>query len=566
MVKKFAVLFFSLFLVLFVPGKVQAAKVPTITGQVRNATTDAPIPGVWVAMTSAGCPACEACQQAPGTRYEQTDINGVFSFAPVIPTANITAGGSCNDPRVGQLVDTDLDGSNDTERIPDINGCIWPSTDSSGNPIVLEACTNDFGCFGVPFSFTGVLPDGWSGSFDVISDVNFANAAEDFTIGVGTLYYYDSPPPPPVNPPPTVSITFPWSGASVIPGQAINLTAQASDDSAVASVEFFVNGTSVGVDTTGVSGEYSVSWVPPGAGVYTVVGEATDDDGDTTVSSGVTFSAAALTPWWQVSGGPVISGGNIISRIPVSCISSPTCQEYLILENLASPTDAVAVFSGTADLSADSGSSGEVSASGRWLVNSATRSNIYNYALFENLASSRIFTDLGTNAIITTGDINSAFEDGSYAWIRADGEVSLGAAGGAPMVQVNNKKVILMVDGDLTIYDRVDIQNIGNGFLMVIVSGNIDVSPDVVSSGLNDPAIEGLYLADGTFSTGTTGGTDELLVIQGSVAAASLNLERDTGAASADAPSEYFIYSPELIVGYPSQLSEKHLRWQEAAP
>ena len=54
----------------------------------------------------------------------------------------------------------------------------------------------------------------------------------------------------PANPLPTVNITNPVAGAQMNPGDSLNLTASATDDSGVASVEFFLNGVSVGVDTT----------------------------------------------------------------------------------------------------------------------------------------------------------------------------------------------------------------------------------------------------------------------------------------------------------------------------
>jgi hypothetical protein len=84
-----------------------------------------------------------------------------------------------------------------------------------------------------------------------------------------------SEPPSPVDNPPSVSITNPAEGATVS-GQVI-VTADALDDIGVVQVEFFVNGVSIGADTTGGDG-WSASWDTTGYsnGDYTVSATATD--------------------------------------------------------------------------------------------------------------------------------------------------------------------------------------------------------------------------------------------------------------------------------------------------
>ena len=84
---------------------------------------------------------------------------------------------------------------------------------------------------------------------------------------------------------PTVSVTAPADGATLT-GAAVTISATAADDVAVASVEFFVGATSVGVDTTA---PYSVTWdstsVPDGAVSITAV--ATDTSTNHTTSAAV---------------------------------------------------------------------------------------------------------------------------------------------------------------------------------------------------------------------------------------------------------------------------------------
>ena len=89
--------------------------------------------------------------------------------------------------------------------------------------------------------------------------------------------------PGPVDNPPSVTLTDPVESATVS-GTEVLVAATADDDNGVTQVEFFVDGNSIGVDTTA---PYSVSWdsttVPDGA--YTVSATATDTIGQTASDS-----------------------------------------------------------------------------------------------------------------------------------------------------------------------------------------------------------------------------------------------------------------------------------------
>jgi PKD repeat protein len=76
--------------------------------------------------------------------------------------------------------------------------------------------------------------------------------------------------------PPSVTVTNPNEGATVF--GTINVTANASDDNGVTQVEFFVDGNSIGVDTTD---PYDISWDTTAVtdGSHTVMAEATDTIG-----------------------------------------------------------------------------------------------------------------------------------------------------------------------------------------------------------------------------------------------------------------------------------------------
>ena len=80
--------------------------------------------------------------------------------------------------------------------------------------------------------------------------------------------------------PPNVTITAPTDGSTQ--ADSVTITADATDDSAVVQVEFFVDGNSIGVDTDGDNG-WTATWSTGayGDGSYTITATATDDASQT---------------------------------------------------------------------------------------------------------------------------------------------------------------------------------------------------------------------------------------------------------------------------------------------
>lgn len=93
---------------------------------------------------------------------------------------------------------------------------------------------------------------------------------------------------------PQTSITAPANGSSAILGSTVNLVATASDNVAVTKVDFLVNGSIVGSDTTA---PYEYAWNTAGknAGTYTVTTKAYDAAGNT-ATSGVVQVTLTTTP------------------------------------------------------------------------------------------------------------------------------------------------------------------------------------------------------------------------------------------------------------------------------
>jgi hypothetical protein len=89
---------------------------------------------------------------------------------------------------------------------------------------------------------------------------------------------------------PEVSIVFPANNAQV--GGIVNVTADATDDTGVANVQFYVDGVAAGVPDT--TDPYALAWDTRTVsnGAHTLTALATDIEGHTTLSSPVTVNVA----------------------------------------------------------------------------------------------------------------------------------------------------------------------------------------------------------------------------------------------------------------------------------
>jgi hypothetical protein len=98
---------------------------------------------------------------------------------------------------------------------------------------------------------------------------------------------------PTTNVRPAVTLTSPVNGGSMAAPATIALAATATDsDGTIAKVEFFAGATKLGED---LAAPFTWSWARVPAGVYTLTAKATDDDGATTISAGITFTVTAST-------------------------------------------------------------------------------------------------------------------------------------------------------------------------------------------------------------------------------------------------------------------------------
>jgi len=272
-------------------------------------------------------------------------------------------------------------------------------------------------------------------------------------------------------------------------------------------------------------------------------------------------------PWWQVIDGDVLTNGSLSSLIPSSC-SLPGCNPNFILDGPGG-YPGVAIYGGSSyDFSTGSSDGRDQVSSQGWLANSSYLGKEYHYSYFARLVPSDVQeqTDEITEETVTGGDFNSGGSPArGYIWYKREGDLTINGN----VNLVGTRKVVLFVNGgDLNINGRINLQS-GESFFMAIVGkddsgnkGNIIVDPSV--SHPVKPGLEGIFLADSQFKTGSD---DKQLYIRGSVAAwEGIVLERDLDDDNSDTPAELFEYAPDLIFNYPQEMLRDVIRWREVAP
>lgn len=122
---------------------------------------------------------------------------------------------------------------------------------------------------------------------------------------------------------PTVSVSSPASGSSVLVNQSVAVEASASDaDGTIALVNFYVNEVFIGSDT---NFPYATTWTPVALGNYAVIARATDDEGNVTTSTTNTVSViAGGLPTVIISAPAVASSFDIGSSVTVTAVPTAT--------------------------------------------------------------------------------------------------------------------------------------------------------------------------------------------------------------------------------------------------
>ncbi|MFH0863518.1 MAG: hypothetical protein V1858_00305, partial [Candidatus Gottesmanbacteria bacterium] len=135
-----------------------------------------------------------------------------------------------------------------------------------------------------------------------------------------------------------------------------------------------------------------------------------------------------------------------------------------------------------------------------------------------------------------------------------------------------NDKIIILIDGNLDISKDINVAS--GGFIAFIVSGDITFYKYLGINPIADPhsykVVDGIYIADGTISTGDTSGeTDSAnkkqFIGKGMFIAGNFSLGR-TLPDNSTMPAEYFEFRPDLLVNFPKEMGDGQRTWSEVAP
>jgi hypothetical protein len=244
-------------------------------------------------------------------------------------------------------------------------------------------------------------------------------------------------------------------------------------------------------------------------------------------------------PWWQVKDGDVSTNGSLGSDVP---------DGYVFADTGIGGYPGVPLYNGRFNLTS---TSTKISAT-RWNVNTENfQPRAFNYTFFNNLIpEDMVFNDISTIATGGTADENG------YEWYKVSADLSVGG------IDFGTRKVIVFIDGgNLNLEGSINVTD-GQGFVGFFVEGNITVDPLVANA--VGPEIEGIYLSNGSFSTGAG---DSQLHLRGSVVSngGGILLQREL-TDNTTTPAEIFEFAPDQLVLFPNSLRFKQTKWVEVNP
>jgi len=297
-------------------------------------------------------------------------------------------------------------------------------------------------------------------------------------------------------------------------------------------------------------------------GVLTPAGSFTDG---TVYASDTTTYYAGFVPnvaWTQVSGGDAISCGDITQPIP------QTATNRLLNLTGAGGYPGIVTYSPTGSFDIDPNPA--VGQDGRLIVSTT---NWLTRQRPENICTYNWYTYFGNQFDMITPTASTVpnplavtkadlFSGQTTVVKKLDGNITTQGN-----ITINSgESLVLFVNGTLTLGGRVT--RTGTGFVAFITSQGITVGNSVGSSD-QTPSLDGIYITQGPFRTGTgTLATTERLVVRGTVVANSIVLQRSLGVSgnNTTTPAELFVYDPELLFLMPEKMRDVKVFWSEVEP
>ena len=273
-------------------------------------------------------------------------------------------------------------------------------------------------------------------------------------------------------------------------------------------------------------------------------------------SNGVTTSANALAqrfifsdqPWWQVSGGSVMTFGGVTSMVGKD-------QKFIV--------DAPGVvISGAGNVFLN----GQDASTNKWVVADGLLSQKVSYRYDYDYVSGRIISTIkpavGPNTVAAADNLKVGNTENGVYYVQVTGNLDI-----IGDLNFGSDRVVVLVTGDANINGNINFTK-NQGLFALYVKGNINIDPTlgtVTGTGVDPttlPAhLEGLYLAQGVINTGVA--ASQLRMEGAFIGIGGVNLQRNLNSAW---PSEYFVFRPDILMNLPKQLLRQNHLWQELAP
>lgn len=292
-----------------------------------------------------------------------------------------------------------------------------------------------------------------------------------------------------------------------------------------------------------------------GTGTVTVVACPTSTPTSTPTRTPTPTTTPVLSPtptvaaWWQVQGGgnATAANGTVQSQVPSLPIQQYACE--------VTTAPVCAVVAGRSFIGFDQ--SIWVSANPKYYVadpggNYVDRAGLFNkYNYDAMLARIRSAVNPTTVSGPTTINLTDAYVDtlalnsgARWLWVTGNGVTNISG-------NVSTRKVVILVNDRVNFPAGVGVSTHSSGGVVVISKGNMTVDGGVTQ-------LEGIYMTDGTFDTGSAPPNIQLRVNGTVVAWGGFILARNS-TDNRTIPAEIFNFDPDFVANLPEPVKRRHV-------
>lgn len=261
-------------------------------------------------------------------------------------------------------------------------------------------------------------------------------------------------------------------------------------------------------------------------------------------------STATPTPtpvaglWFQAIGGDIHGNSGVASKIPLTCVRPRGC--YPFISRAQDGFNGLVSSGGNIDPG-----TGDIGEEKNWYLESEPIdfAGDYTYDYFTNQWLGEDTTELsGPDAI------NNIEDPGAGSWRLYKTKEAQTFNSNKFNSDPIEGAIVVLIEDNLKIESNIKLAK--TGFLALIVKGDINLDETV-------DELQGFYLADGSFNTGT--GDSQFLGKGIFVSWSGINLERDLGPANKYRPNALFEYWPRLLINSPELFFKSRIVWKEVA-